>query len=420
MTLERAIALGLENNFDIRVSASNIRIAENNNTWARAGRYPTVDLNGTFSNSFTNDNNPASFLQGTFYIGNLGASLDAQWVVFNGGRVQFSKDLLDNVVSQRTLEQLSTSHDLLRDICRQYTVVLFQQERLEVLKETLDLSRDQLAYEETRKDFGVSNTYNLLQFESAVISDSINVVNQILAIDIAQRDLYNILDMDGRQDFTFPDRLSTEIEAIDEDQLKAIMSEDNYTLRTLEMVAAIDQVNRAIEESALRPVVSLFASAGLSQNAFRFFADNPTTGEPFKTQLSNRLNGSFGVNVNWNLYDGGVRRANVENARIQEDISYLGIVQARAELNNQLDILISNYKSQVGLLTLADDRVNVARKNLDISGERFKAGQITSLDFRNVQVQYLNAAFNKVNAIYNLIQSKIDMDYLVGRFAIRG
>ena len=61
MTLEKAIAIGLENNYGIKISDTNIAIAENNDSWAVAGSGITLDLNGSFTNNLINNQNPASF-----------------------------------------------------------------------------------------------------------------------------------------------------------------------------------------------------------------------------------------------------------------------------------------------------------------------------------------------------------------------
>ena len=103
-------------------------------------------------------------------------------------------------------------------------------------------------------------------------------------------------------------------------------------------------------------------------------------------------------------------------AKLEEEITKLSVEQVVANLSNQLDILIENYESQRQLLRLVDDQIRLADENLKMLDERFKGGLVTSLDYRTVQLQYLNAAFAKVNAIYNLILTKSEIDYLVGKF----
>jgi len=416
MTLEKAISIGLENNYNIQIAEKYIEIAENNNTWARAGKNPTIDLNGSFTNVLVNDNNEASFLQGTYYSGALGGSVDAAWVVYSGGRVKISKEQLSKAVDQQTLNQRTDIHNLLRNIYQHYYDVIFQKEQLLVLETNLNLSRDRLEYESTKRQFGASNSYNMIQFENAIISDSTSLVAQKQLIEIAKRNLYNTLDISGFSNYTFQENLSTIPEEIDIDKLREILSEENYTLKSLEMLASINQLNTVLAQSARKPTITLTGSLGLSENGFKFFADNPNTGEPFGFLLSNRFNGSINANINWNLYDGGVRKTDIQNAKLQEEIDQLSMMEAKAEIQNQLEILVSNYNNQRALLDLADQQIQIANKNLEMTKERFKAGQLSSLDFRNVQTQALNAAFNKVAALYNLIITKSEIDFLVGRF----
>lgn len=416
MTLEKAISIGLENNFGIKVADKSIEIAENNNTWARAGKTPTVDLNGSFSNTLIKDNNPASFLQGTYYSGSLGATANANWVLYNGGRIKLNKEQLNLAVDQQRLNKSSDINMLFRTIYQQYYEVVFQQEQLEVLQEILTLSQDRLAYENTKREFGSSNTYNLIQFETSILADTNAIVSQNQRVEVAKRSLYNTLDIVGNQDYQFEDRLSITAEEIDADKLKSTLSEENYTLKSLEMIASLNQLNTGLANAATKPIVSVSGSVGFAENAFNIFADDPNTGDPYPFLLSNRITGNVGVNANWNLYDGGVRKDNIQSAKLQEEIDQLSILEAKAELNNQLDILIDNYENQLALLDISDRQIQLTQRNLEITEERFKAGLLTSLDYRNVQNQYLNAAYTKVGAIYSLLVTKSEIDFLVGMY----
>lgn len=416
LTLEKAFAIGLENNFSIKIDEKNIAIAENNNTWANAGKTPLIDLALGFNNNLTNDNNPASFLRGTFYNGGLSATLNGTWVVYNGGRFRINKDQLELNIDQQRLNQEAGINDLLRIIYQQYQTVIFQKEQLGVLQQVLSLSRDRLNYELVKKDFGQSNAYNLTQFESAVITDSTSIVRQLNAIETAKRNLYQTLDVAGWQNYQFNQTLAVRPDPVDEAKLKDILSEENYTLKSLNMIARLNQLNTALTKTARKPTIALSASLGFAQNGFKFFADDPNTGDPFPFLLSNRLTGSLGANLNYNLYDGGQRKTDIQSAQLQEEIDQLSMLEAQAELNNQLDLLIANYNNQLDLLALADTQIELARRNLTITEERFKSGQLTSLDFRNVQIQFLNASLNKVTAIYDLLLTRNEVDWLVGRF----
>ncbi len=417
MTVEKALSIGLENNFGIKIADKAIQIAENNNTWARAGKTPTVDLNGYYNNNLVNDSNPASFLQGTYYNTSLGATANVNWVLYNGGRIQINKDQLDLAVRQQQLNKETDINILFRSIYQQYYEVVFQQEQLAVLNQILLLSQDRLAYEDTKREFGSSNAYNILQFETAVLADTNAIVNQEQRVEVAKRNLYNTLNMQGSESYTFSERLSIIPEEIEASKLKQSLSEENYTLKSLQMIASLNKLNTGLANAATKPTIGLSGGIGFAQNGFKFFADDPNSGDPFPFLFSNRITGNVNANLNWNLYDGGVRKDNIQSAKIQEEIDQLSILEAKAQLDNQLDILIDNYNNQLTLLNLTDRQISLAQENLRITEERFKSGLITSLDYRNVQNQYLNAAYAKVGAIYSLLITKSEIDFLVGAFS---
>ena len=416
MTLEKAISIGLENNFGIKIAEQSIAISQNNNTWARAGKGPIVDLNGFFSNSTTNDNNPASFLRGTYNNSSIGASLDAQWIVLDGGRIKIRKEQFESTVVQQELQKNLVAHDLIRSIIQAYYEVLFQEERLEILRDNIRLSKGRIQFENTKREFGVSNSFNLIQFENAILSDSINIVSQKSQLDIAKRTLSNILNESAYVDYQFVDKLSVAIEEIDELKLRSSLEEENYTLKTLMLLSELDQLNTRLRKANLKPTLSLSGSLGFSESGFKFFEENPNTGETYPLQFSNRINLGLNANFNWNLYDGGLRNQDIQSAVLQEELTKLNILEAQIALNNQLNILISNFKNQNLLLTLIGEQIQLANKNLLMTEERFKAGQINSLDFQTVQNQLLTAQFNKINAIYNLLITKSEIDWLVGSF----
>ncbi len=416
LTLPKAISIALENNLNVRIAEKNIAIAENNNTWAAAGRAPTVSLNIGFNNSLTNDQNPASFLQGTYYIGSLGGSLDANWILYSGGRIAVAKDQLDILLQQERLNKDVDVHSLIRQVVQEYYAVLFQLEGLQVLQASHELSAAKLDYENVKKEFGRSNSLDILQFQNALVNDSINIVSQRIQVETAERNLLLTLRLPLDTQYTFDEKLSVSDEAIDGEKLMQALEDESYTLRSLYLLSDISALNARLAEAQRKPTISLNGSIGASRNGFQFFEDNPNTGEPFEFQGSSRQNGALGLNLNWDLYAGGTKRAAVKNAKLEAEIALLSIEEAKVRLTNQLDILVQNYNTQRSLLKLSDDQISLAEENLAMLDERFKSGLVTSLDYRNIQLQYLNAAFAKVNAIYNLILTKSEIDFLVGKF----
>jgi outer membrane protein TolC len=63
---------------------------------------------------------------------------------------------------------------------------------------------------------------------------------------------------------------------------------------------------------------------------------------------------------------------------------------------------------------VADVSLETAQLNLDLSTERFKNGTINSFNFRDVQIQFINSEFNRLEAVYNLIDSHSELLRITG------
>jgi len=63
---------------------------------------------------------------------------------------------------------------------------------------------------------------------------------------------------------------------------------------------------------------------------------------------------------------------------------------------------------------VAEAGIESAELNLEISKEKYLNGSINSFNFRDVQLIYLNAAFSRLSAVYNLIDAHTELLRLTG------
>ncbi|HQU60015.1 MAG TPA: TolC family protein, partial [Saprospiraceae bacterium] len=96
LSLSQAIETGLANNFQIQIAEMQRDIAANNDDWAVAGRYPSINLVVNSNNSYRNQSNPAGPLTKVNSISpSLAPGIEANWVLFDGYRVRYTKNLLE-------------------------------------------------------------------------------------------------------------------------------------------------------------------------------------------------------------------------------------------------------------------------------------------------------------------------------------
>ena len=148
-------------------------------------------------------------------------------------------------------------------------------------------------------------------------------------------------------------------------------------------------------KSAFLPTIGLTGSYGWNKNN--------NNAASFLTTSTN-----FGcleeLNFTWNLFDGG-RAVNIlKNAKItlqnQEFQKQNLIVNIERDFNNAWD----DYQNKLTIFRVQEDNIVTSKNNFDRTEEKFKLGQSTSIEFRQAQLNLLNAELSKNQAKF---QAKI-------------
>ncbi|MDW3647916.1 MAG: TolC family protein [Bacteroidia bacterium] len=411
ISLQDAINLTLENNYGIRISALDQEIARNNNNWGAAGRLPRLDLN--VNGSRFQSGNPGSFVpQRT----NLGVSPSLNWTLFDGYRIEANKARLEE------LEKLSYGNaaiiieNNLQAVILAYYQGLLAQEQLEVLQEVLKNSRERLEYESFKTEIGTSGSFDLLQFKNALLTDSANVLSQEVVLKNSLRNLKLIMGVEMETEVILRDPLQENFPPIDWDPLLEKMLSDNNNLRNQYINNNILREDIRIARANRYPTISMNAGTTFSTGQLQLINRDPNTAEtmPFVTRNVTAFDFSAGITIAFNLYNGGNTRRLIENARINERIGKLQQEDLERSLENDLIITFDQYQSRRELLLIQLASVENSRQSLEMSKDRFQNGLINSLDYRNIQLQYLNAQFAKFQALRNLKESETELLRLSG------
>lgn len=396
LTLTDALAKTLEFNYGIRISKSDVEIASINNDWGVAGRYPTIGFDASSNNTY--------IFTDTSWTNRLYAGVGLDWTIFDGFRVNFTKDKLE------TLEELSRGslgvvvENTIEDVIMAYYDVLLQQENLNVLKTVMTLSEDRYAYEQARYDLGGTVTYQVLQAQNVYLNDKALFMTQEVVVRNAIRNLNFLLGLDPNLVWNFPDPFEPDTTEYILGDLTNKMMSNNQTLRNQYTNLQLKKKEIDLSKSALYP--SLYVSAGLDENV----------GDAQFIGNTDALSTYGNLRLSWDIYTGGTRKRAVEVARINEEIAQIEMEQMEHALMNELLNLYDFYSIRIALLEVADESLEAAELNMTIADEKFRSGVITSFEYRDIQLIYLNSALRRLQAIYNLIGSRTSLTRLTGGF----
>lgn len=414
LNLSDAIQLGLANNFDIQIEELNVEIAENNNNWGEAGRWPTITLSVGQNNNFRDVDNPASFLQGLTISNDIGPAVNVNWVLFDGFRVRISRERLQKLQELSMGNAQLIVENSVQAIITQYYLAQLEKERLDVLQDVFELSKDRYEYIKLKSDLGSAVTFDVLQEQTAFLTDSSNFVTQEVNYLNARRTLNLLMGQPINTGYTLTESLEIDPNTYGLEDLYDKMISSNTNLQNQYLNLELARADTRLAKTELYPRLSFSASGAytlsrqdLSNAELIRPIDNPIT----RPKVANY---AAGFTLSYLLFDGGRVKRSIENAYTTERIRQLQIDQLKLSLRNDLVATHDLYNARKRLLSISEENVRIASLNLELADERFQTGTINSFDFRQIQVNYLNTALNNLQARFDLLDSETELLRLTG------
>jgi outer membrane protein len=400
LSVFEAIQKALQNNYDIQLQAKDSEIAGINNNWGTAGRYPTLSFSASSNNKADfNENDDFNQFQ-------LVGGVSLNWTVFNGFKVNITKNRLEE------LEKLSEGNTAIlveqtvQSVIMAYNSVLLEQKNLDVYTDNVRLSNDRLEYERMRKELGNAVSYEVLQAQNSYLADKSQVMLQEANVKSAMRELAYLMGEENTS-YELTDAIEADTVSYNEEELVNVMLNGNKNLQNQYIAVSLAEKEIKLAKANYYPTVSFNAGGQVVD-----MNQNYNSGQEMASVSSNVYGN---LSLSYNIFNGGVRKRAVDIAKIEEEAVNIEREEMELSLTNQLYQLLDFYKARKSMLKLADERLGVARLNLDISQQKLKAGTINSFNYRDVQLIYQNAATAYSDALYNLIDVQTSILRITGQ-----
>lgn len=401
LSVSDAIALGLENNYDLKITRGNERVSEINNTWGNTSLMPSLDFALSGRENF-NLNDTENYREQTIV-----PEVSLNWMIFNGFSAKITKVRLVELEEQSQGNTAILVETTIQDIVLAYNSCLLQKELLQVYENLAQLSEDRYRRSEDSKAIGVSTTYDMLQAKTAWLEDQSNLLQQKVNYDNAVRTLNFLMAADVEAQWDFTTELTPSDAVYSMEDLSKQMQSNNKTLKNQYLYQSLLAKATELERSAYMPTLSM--NAGLNNSDY--LKDYSAATANLETNSSNAY---VGLTLSWSVFNGGTRKRSVEIAKISEEMAQVSTDQMLHSLSNELQQTYSTYGVQQAILSLVEEQEAAAKLNLQLSKEKFENGSINSFNYRDVQLVYMNAVNSRLSATYNLIQSNTDLLRMTG------
>lgn len=407
LSLKDAVQLSLQNNFDIQLSSINVQQAKINNTWGQAGAYPTVSLNASQNNNISDQSqNPTSFIQELLISNSVQGGANVNWILFNGFRVHATKKQLEQLQYQSEGNAALVIENTIKATVLTYYNAKLQKDKLFILQEVLNLSKERYDYNKTKVELGANSTSDLLQFLQAYVQDSSNLLMQKLAYKNTLRNLNLLMNQEVELEYELIDELPDEFKEYTLSDLKIKMETSNLSLQNEYINKELFKTDVTSAKSALYPVISFNGGANISRSQFKI-------GE-FPSIPGTNINYFAGFTLSFNIFDGGKVKRALQSLQVQERLADLNIEKLTFELGKDLTDKYENYTAQTAIYNLNKELLNISKQNLDLASERYHTGLINSFNYRDIQLAYINAGISALEAKFNLFSLKLDLAALTG------
>lgn len=410
LTLEQAISLTLENNYDIRIVKNQVKIAEENVSIGNAGMMPR--LNGVITNNNTVLNTTQTQATGNEIEidgaknRNFSYGLGLEWTVFDGFRM-FARH--NQLKEQQKLSETELKVELLTkvsEVYETYFLLVNQQHLLKTADSIIAISDFRLKTAQNKFEIGKASKLDVLNAEvdyNTDISAKIRLQEQYAITKIA---LNNLLIQPADTNFIVSDAILID-ESLKLNELNSLALAQNPTLQIQYLTKKIQEYELKQVKANRLPTISLSSGYNFirSESPFGFIVQ--TSGQNF----------NYGIAATMNIFDGFNQNRNEKVSKIQLENTKLQIDRQTQTIQNQLASLYQSYLSNLALLNLEQKNENIAKQNLTITLDKFKIGTISPIDFRTAQLNYTNAIIRLTNAELLAKQTEINLKELAGNLS---
>lgn len=410
LSLKECLQTALENNYALQIVKNETEIAANNYTKANAGLLPTVDASARYAGGLSNYGSTdfANVKSSTdFRVANsASASVDASWDLFSGFKAQSQYARLRELKEVGDLKTRLAIEGLISNVVSEYYRLVQQVQHKQNLEFILSVSRERLYIVDINYELGSRSRPELLQAKVDFNSDSSALVKHkqdILASQIKLRTLMGNL---SAERFA-PDSLIVLLPELPLAELLEQTLNENTELLIAAKQTEISEYDIKIMRANTLPYLRL--------NSGYNFAYNRYSAGATKRSYDNGL--TYGFTLGINLFDGGNRKREVQNARIEKRNRELAQRELALNVEARFREIYSSYVNNLELLRVERQNLKTAMENFEVAEERYRLGELAGIDMREAQNSFQDAEKRLLDVEYNAKMDEISLMMLSGNIS---
>lgn len=411
LTAEQAVAIALENNYDIKLATNDLKVDEQNVSLANAGLLP--NLSGTFNQNNNIQNSKQVRTDGTVQEldnarnNSMSYGVNLGWTVFDGFRMFARYDQLQELQKQGETELKLMVLNRVSDVMATYYDLVQQQQMLKALDTAIVISKQRVTTADNRFKIGKAAKLEVLNAQVDLNTDQTNFLRQKELFENTKTALNQLMARDLTAQFKVVDSVVADNKLILGD-LISLAEQQNPQIQIALINKRVAELNLKQVRSARYPQIGVNAGYMFneSESSLGFARENNSRG----------LN--YGITASINIFNGFLQKRNEKVAKLQIDSSNILIEQQTQTIKAQLIAAYQTYLTNLELVKLEAKNEDIAEQNLDITLEKYRIGTITTLEVRTAQLNYVNARTRNSSAQFQAKISEVTLKQLAGNITL--
>lgn len=407
LTMDEALAIALKNNYDLKIAKNNTALANIEAGTLNSGYVPKVTAAAGIN--YSDENQNVLFLDETTTSVNgavtesYNASITAEYVIFDGLVRKFTHQNNQGNLNLAKLQERQQIENNIISIYNAYFNLAIQKQVVENLKRNIENSTDRLDRAGRKLKYGQGTKLDQLNAEVDLNNDSISYVEAFRDLNNLKRDLNLLLGRNVATDFnvdttvTFKPVLDKQfiLESAEKENIQVLLADQNILLSDLNL-----KINRA-----------QFLPKVVGTGSYRW---NESQNPPTSFALANESYGiNLGLNLSWNIFDGSAA-TRIKTSKITRENRKIELNKVKEQLLTDVLNAYESYQIAQYSLQAEENNLKINELNFTRTKREYALGQITSVEFRQAQINLFNARNNQARAKYDLKIAEVQLLQLGG------
>jgi outer membrane protein len=404
LTLDEAVNIALRNAFSIQTAASRVEQARQRVNENRGQLGPRVNLGATYTR-FEQETRQQSGpppapsivvqpIDTTVATAGVTVPIDISGQIRN--IVRASQASLR--ASQETLE--ATRNDVRLAVKADYFNVLRADAQVKVQEQALADAQERLRSEQLQFEEGAKARIDVIRLQTQVAQAQSDLIGARTNLALTKEQLNNTLARPIDTPVELVDVTALPAAPPDPDRLDAAAQASRPEVRALQQTRESLANVRRSQEAGNRPSLSV----GVNYQA--------NIGNKGATSRDHSTVGT--VALNWPVFDSGVTRARVAQARQDEEQARIQLEQVRLGVSLEVRQALTNLINSAARLDVATKQVELAQENYRLAKVRDEAGAGTILEIVDAQTALTQARTQLVAARYDYLTAYSALQRAVG------